>query len=140
MRDELREGTFPRLLVVIGQLAELARIEAEFPRHLHLRIGQSKPPPRRGPFAKLVRQFHLARQRIIQNSGRHKRRLRANWILQRLAREGVVAAFARSKEIDPVDLVVINLKATANAALPALLPPLLGKETAVLTLQNGMGS
>jgi 2-dehydropantoate 2-reductase len=41
--------------------------------------------------------------------------------------------------IGPVDLVVIGLKATANAALPHLLPPLLGPRTAVVNLQNGLG-
>jgi 2-dehydropantoate 2-reductase len=42
-------------------------------------------------------------------------------------------------EIGPVDLVVIGLKATANDALPRLLPPLLGPDTVVLNLQNGLG-
>ncbi len=51
-----------------------------------------------------------------------------------------VAAFARPEEIGPVDLVVIALKTTANAALAQLLPPLLGPDTAVLTLQNGLGN
>jgi 2-dehydropantoate 2-reductase len=41
--------------------------------------------------------------------------------------------------IGPVDLVLIGLKATANQALPQLLPPLVGPETAVVTLQNGLG-
>lgn len=51
-----------------------------------------------------------------------------------------VEAFARPEEIGQVDLVVVTLKTTANTALPALLPPLLGPETAVLTLQNGLGN
>lgn len=51
-----------------------------------------------------------------------------------------VAAYARPEEIGPVDLVIIGLKTTANAALASLLPPLLGPETAVLTLQNGLGN
>ena len=51
-----------------------------------------------------------------------------------------VAAFARPGDIGPVDLVVVTLKTTANASLPALLPPLLGPATAVLTLQNGLGN
>jgi 2-dehydropantoate 2-reductase len=37
-------------------------------------------------------------------------------------------------------LVIVTLKTTANAALPDLLPPLLGPDTAVLTLQNGLGN
>jgi 2-dehydropantoate 2-reductase len=51
-----------------------------------------------------------------------------------------VAAFGRVEEIGPVDLVIVTLKTTANAALPALLPPLLHDTTAVLTLQNGLGN
>jgi 2-dehydropantoate 2-reductase len=53
---------------------------------------------------------------------------------------GRVAAFGRPEEIGPVDLVVVALKTTANAALSALLPPLLHAHTAVLTLQNGLGN
>jgi 2-dehydropantoate 2-reductase len=50
------------------------------------------------------------------------------------------AVFARTEEIGPVDLVIIALKSTSNSALPALLPPLLDANTAVLTLQNGLGN
>jgi 2-dehydropantoate 2-reductase len=42
-------------------------------------------------------------------------------------------------DIGPCDLVIIALKATANDALKTLLPPLLGPNTLVLTLQNGLG-
>lgn len=42
--------------------------------------------------------------------------------------------------IGPVDLVIIGVKATANAALEKLLPPLLKEDTALLTLQNGLGN
>lgn len=52
---------------------------------------------------------------------------------------GPVAAFASADEIGPVDLVVIALKATANDELARLLPPLLGPDTAVVNLQNGLG-
>ena len=51
-----------------------------------------------------------------------------------------VQAFATTREIGTCDLVIVALKATANAALEELLPPLLGPETAVLTLQNGLGN
>jgi 2-dehydropantoate 2-reductase len=44
------------------------------------------------------------------------------------------------QEIGPCDLVVIGLKTTANGEFPALLPPLVAPRTAVLTLQNGLGS
>jgi 2-dehydropantoate 2-reductase len=43
-------------------------------------------------------------------------------------------------EIGPSDLVLIALKTTANHALPQLLPPLAGPDTAFLTLQNGLGN
>ncbi len=51
-----------------------------------------------------------------------------------------VAAYATTAEIGPVDLVIVGLKATADAAMRELLPPLLHERTAVLTLQNGLGS
>ena len=44
------------------------------------------------------------------------------------------------EEIGPVDLVVVGLKTTANREFPRLLPPLLGAQTLVLTLQNGLGN
>lgn len=49
-------------------------------------------------------------------------------------------ASASVGEIGPVDLVIVALKATANAALDALLPPLLHERTALVTLQNGLGN
>lgn len=44
------------------------------------------------------------------------------------------------EEVGVADLVVIALKTTANHEFPRLLPPLVGPDTAVLTLQNGLGS
>jgi len=44
------------------------------------------------------------------------------------------------KEIGVVELVLVALKTTANHVLPKLLPPLVGPETSVLTLQNGLGN
>lgn len=46
---------------------------------------------------------------------------------------------AAPEEAGPVDLVVIALKATANDQLACLLPPLVGPQTAVVNLQNGLG-
>lgn len=43
-------------------------------------------------------------------------------------------------EIGVVDLVLIGLKTTANDQFARLLPPLVGPETAILTLQNGLGN
>ena len=51
-----------------------------------------------------------------------------------------VGAFGTTAEIGPVDVVLIALKATSNASLEELLPPLLGEATALLTLQNGLGN
>ncbi len=44
------------------------------------------------------------------------------------------------EEIGPSDLVMIALKTTANDQFPKLLPPLVTRNTAVLTLQNGLGN
>lgn len=51
-----------------------------------------------------------------------------------------VQAYASSAEIGPCDLVIVAVKTTANAELPALIAPLLGERTMILTLQNGLGS
>jgi 2-dehydropantoate 2-reductase len=56
-----------------------------------------------------------------------------------IAVEGVQAA-ASTAEIGPCDLVIIALKATANAMLLEAIPPLLTSSTALLTLQNGLGN
>lgn len=44
------------------------------------------------------------------------------------------------EEIGVCDLVLIGLKTTANEEFPKLLPPLVGDQTAVVTLQNGLGN
>jgi 2-dehydropantoate 2-reductase len=44
------------------------------------------------------------------------------------------------REIGAVDLVLVTLKTTGNATLRDNLPPLLGPETPVVTLQNGLGN
>lgn len=46
----------------------------------------------------------------------------------------------KPEEIGTVDCVLIGLKTTANAVFRELLPPLVGPETAILTLQNGLGN
>lgn len=42
--------------------------------------------------------------------------------------------------IGPCDGVIVAVKATANPELPDLLPPLIGENTWILTLQNGLGN
>ena len=44
------------------------------------------------------------------------------------------------EEIGPCDLVLIGFKTTANDQFARLLPPLVGPQTAILTLQNGLGN
>lgn len=51
-----------------------------------------------------------------------------------------VHAHATTDAIGPCDVVLVALKATANDALPALLPPLLKPDTVLVTLQNGFGN
>lgn len=51
-----------------------------------------------------------------------------------------VQAFGSTQEMGAADLVIITLKATANNALDALIPPLLHAGTKLLTLQNGLGN
>jgi 2-dehydropantoate 2-reductase len=46
----------------------------------------------------------------------------------------------KSEQIGIADVVLIAIKTTANAQLPALVGPLVGTNTAILTLQNGLGN
>ena len=47
--------------------------------------------------------------------------------------------YGTAAEIGVCDLVIVALKATANDQLARMLPPLMGENTVVLTLQNGLG-
>ncbi len=51
-----------------------------------------------------------------------------------------VHAARSSAEIGPCDLAIVAVKTTANPELPALVAPLLGEKTLLLTLQNGIGN
>lgn len=53
---------------------------------------------------------------------------------------GEIGAADRPERIGPVDLVLVTLKTTANARFDELVSPLLGPDTAILTLQNGLGA
>lgn len=57
---------------------------------------------------------------------------------QRVVR--VASATSDAAQIGPCDLVVVTIKSTSNDALPSLVGPLLGRQTLVVTLQNGMGN
>ena len=51
-----------------------------------------------------------------------------------------VNCYNSTKEIGACDLVLIAVKATSNADLVDLIPPLLHERTMLLTLQNGLGN
>ncbi len=51
-----------------------------------------------------------------------------------------VNCYNSTKEVGPCDLVLIAIKATSNADLVDLIPPLLHERTMLLTLQNGLGN
>jgi 2-dehydropantoate 2-reductase len=51
-----------------------------------------------------------------------------------------VAGYLQTEEIGVVDLVLIGLKAFANVHMADLVRPLVGPQTALLTLQNGLGN
>ena len=51
-----------------------------------------------------------------------------------------VAGHKTSDTIGPVELVVVGLKTFANDQLHDLIQPLIGADTAILTLQNGLGN
>ena len=51
-----------------------------------------------------------------------------------------IKAYAEPKQIGPVDLVIVAIKTTANCSLSTLLPLLIGPDTVVCTLQNGLGN
>ena len=51
-----------------------------------------------------------------------------------------IKVYREASEVGPVDLVVVAWKSTANAGFAKALPPLMGPDTVVATLQNGMGN
>lgn len=51
-----------------------------------------------------------------------------------------INAYNTTREDGPCDLVLIAIKATSNADLVDLVPPLLDEDTMLLTLQNGLGN
>lgn len=51
-----------------------------------------------------------------------------------------VRGFRHPEEMGTVDLIIVGLKTVSNDVLTDLVRPLMGAETAVLTLQNGLGN
>ena len=50
-----------------------------------------------------------------------------------------VNAYSRTEDMPVCDVVLVCLKSTNNHLLPQLLPPLLGEDTLVVLIQNGLG-
>jgi 2-dehydropantoate 2-reductase len=55
-------------------------------------------------------------------------------------RVATINCYNSTKEIGACDLVIIAVKATSNAEIVDLVPPLLHERTMLLTLQNGLGN
>jgi len=51
-----------------------------------------------------------------------------------------VNAYHRTEDMPVCDVVLVGLKTTSNDLLKTLLPPLLGKQTTVILIQNGLGN
>jgi 2-dehydropantoate 2-reductase len=52
----------------------------------------------------------------------------------------ILQGFRQAQEMGAVDLVLVGLKTFANHRLVELVQPLVGRHTAILTLQNGLGN
>jgi 2-dehydropantoate 2-reductase len=51
-----------------------------------------------------------------------------------------VHSYGHPRDMPKCDVVIVALKTTENEALQQILPPLIGDQTIVITLQNGLGS
>jgi 2-dehydropantoate 2-reductase len=76
--------------------------------------------------------------------GAHLEAIRANGLQVRSATLGdfrvSAAAESDTGKVGPVDLVIVSVKAYDNATALPMLAPMVGPDTAVLTLQNGVDS
>ena len=90
-----------------------------------------------GKLANFGRDVHFLMRGDLREVRRSGIRIRAKSDNIHVAK---VNCHGTTAEIGPCDLVVIALKATSNADLPKLLPPLLDTSTMLLTLQNGLGN
>ncbi len=70
--------------------------------------------------------------------------IKENGIEVKLAKDSFVVnpvpVYDNVEAMGVCDLVIVGLKTTANQNLPSLLDPLVGENTRILTLQNGLGS
>ena len=90
-----------------------------------------------GKLAHFGRDVHFLLRRDYDPVRKRGLRLRARTEKLHVAK---VQAHRTTEEIGPCDLVLVAVKSTANRELPSLIAPLLGKTTAILTLQNGLGN
>ncbi len=51
-----------------------------------------------------------------------------------------IKVYTNADQVGPVDLILVALKSTANDQLTKAIPPMMGPNTIVATLQNGMGN
>ena len=51
-----------------------------------------------------------------------------------------VHAYKNTKDMPVCDVVLVGLKTTSNGLLKSLLPPIIGAETTVILIQNGLGN
>src|SRR5438552_928541 len=58
--DEVRERCLPGFLVMVVELAELLRVDPEFPSHLHMRMRKAVAHSCVTPVLKVLREFLLA--------------------------------------------------------------------------------
>ena len=57
-----------------------------------------------------------------------------------MSRVEPLQAYQSAWDIGPCDLVIVAAKATANDSLKGIMSPMVGANTSLLTLQNGMGN
>jgi 2-dehydropantoate 2-reductase len=70
---------------------------------------------------------------------------RSGWIIESCDGDFMLTAdqisvYKKPTDMPKVDLVVVTLKTTANAEFASLIGPVLKEDTAILTLQNGLGN
>ena len=62
-----------------------------------------------------------------------------SWQGDFVLRPDQVCVYDDPRQMPAADLVIVTLKTTSNDLLPQLVPPLLHENTAILTMQNGLG-
>lgn len=90
-----------------------------------------------GKLAHFGREVHFLLRRDFAAIRKRGLRLRSRTENLHVAK---VQAHQTTAEIGPCDLVLVAVKTTSNPELPALLAPLLGEKSIILTLQNGLGN